>query len=196
MHPDGRGLLSAGLGEQYQVLDLRIHAQWAIARDGFSVLLAVHPTWPGSSESPAGFDRNRWPPSLGIPGRLRRNTHETIHDRWQLSDHGRVRPGCAVMKAIEQARTAAAFSFSGRLGQRDLCGHAMAWSLLEQTKSHRSRTGRPLSCRTAGVCALIDVGHRAGNRYQARGAAVLIIQRKNREAGSHQEALASAPERE
>src|SRR5262245_4243822 len=30
------------------------------------------------SESPAGFDRNAWPPSLGIHGRLRRNAQPLL----------------------------------------------------------------------------------------------------------------------
>jgi hypothetical protein len=34
------------------------------------------PRWPGSSESPAGFNRYRRPASLGIAGRLRRNAQK------------------------------------------------------------------------------------------------------------------------
>jgi hypothetical protein len=46
----------------------------AVLPDEHADTRARTPRWPGSSESPAGFDRNGRPASIGIPGRLRRNT--------------------------------------------------------------------------------------------------------------------------
>jgi len=68
------------------------------------------------SESPAGFDRNAWPPSLGIHGRLRRNAHpgtqqvrpttntpgsgRPLSERWRSL----CRAGCHLSRPLTAAR--------------------------------------------------------------------------------------------
>src|SRR5262245_39431311 len=79
------------------------------------------------SESPAGFDRNAWPPSLGIHGRLRRNAQfssvtflcSTAPQAFLRPDRGSPRPSRA--DAVKVGRHAIACRRHKRL-QAELDG--------------------------------------------------------------------------